>query len=68
MADRSACVNMFVCVFQEVAEPLQDLKQGMEELKNNKTFKFILAAMLQIGNFLNGATVSQPKSSFISNI
>ena len=43
---------------QEVAEPLHDLKQGMEELKNNKTFKFILSAMLQIGNFLNGAQVS----------
>ena len=51
-------MTMMLCVLQEVAEPLHDLKQGMEDLKNNKTFKFILAAMLQIGNFLNGANVS----------
>jgi hypothetical protein len=49
-----------------VAEPLHDLKQGMEDLKNNKTFKFILAAMLQIGNFLNGANVRPPFQSFHS--
>ena len=40
----------------EVAEPLMDLKQGIEDLKNNKTFKFILALMLTVGNFLNGAS------------
>nr|XP_006817418.1 PREDICTED: uncharacterized protein LOC100376574 [Saccoglossus kowalevskii] len=38
---------------QEVAEPLMDLKKGMEELKVNKTFKQILATLLTIGNFLN---------------
>ena len=39
----------------EVAEPLMDLKQGIDDLKNNKTFKFLLALLLSVGNFLNGA-------------
>lgn len=41
---------------QEVSEPLMDLKQGIEELKRNETFKNILSAVLAIGNFLNGST------------
>lgn len=45
-------------VWQEVAEPLQDLKEGMEQLEKNKTFRFILSAVLGIGNFLNGSKVS----------
>ncbi|XP_035680613.1 FH1/FH2 domain-containing protein 3-like isoform X30 [Branchiostoma floridae] len=40
---------------QEVAEPLMDLKEAMEQLKNNKTLRYILATLLAIGNFLNGA-------------
>ncbi|XP_071958933.1 uncharacterized protein [Antedon mediterranea] len=39
---------------QEVAEPLADLKQGIEDLKSSKTLKYILATLLAIGNFLNG--------------
>jgi len=35
-----------------------DLKTGIEELLNNKTFKYIISAILTIGNFLNGAQVS----------
>ena len=31
-----------------------DLKQAVEDLRNNKTFKFVLALLLEIGNFLNG--------------
>lgn len=38
---------------QEVSEPLADLKKGIDDLKNNKTFKYIMATMLAIGNFLN---------------
>ncbi|XP_077982193.1 uncharacterized protein LOC144437183 isoform X2 [Glandiceps talaboti] len=38
---------------QEVAEPLMDLKKGMEDLRDNKTFKRILSILLAIGNFLN---------------
>ena len=61
-------VNQSVCVLfshQEVAEPLQDLKEGMEQLEKNKTLRYILSTLLAIGNFLNGSNVS-PISSFPS--
>lgn len=45
---------------QEVAEPLQDLKEGMEQLEKNKTLRYILSTLLAIGNFLNGSNVSRP--------
>ncbi|KYO34816.1 FH1/FH2 domain-containing protein 1 [Alligator mississippiensis] len=40
---------------QEIAEPLFDLKLGMEQLAKNYTFKCILATLLATGNFLNGS-------------
>ncbi|NXC87768.1 FHOD1 protein, partial [Cercotrichas coryphoeus] len=40
---------------QEIAEPLFDLKLGMEQLATNHTFKCILATLLAMGNFLNGS-------------
>ncbi|KAM9508502.1 FH1/FH2 domain-containing protein 1 isoform 1-T1 [Guaruba guarouba] len=40
---------------QEIAEPLFDLKVGMEQLAKNHTFKCILATLLAMGNFLNGS-------------
>ncbi|NXY92784.1 FHOD1 protein, partial [Alcedo cyanopectus] len=40
---------------QEIAEPLFDLKVGMEQLARNYTFKCILATLLAMGNFLNGS-------------
>ncbi|NWH56097.1 FHOD1 protein, partial [Geococcyx californianus] len=40
---------------QEIAEPLFDLKMGMEQLVKNHTFKCILATLLAMGNFLNGS-------------
>ncbi|XP_009999350.1 PREDICTED: FH1/FH2 domain-containing protein 1 [Chaetura pelagica] len=40
---------------QEIAEPLYDLKVGMEQLARNHTFKCILATLLAMGNFLNGS-------------
>lgn len=43
---------------QEIAEPLFDLKLGMEQLAKNKTFKRILATLLAIGNFLNSSSVN----------
>ena len=46
-----------MCV-QEIVEPLADLKQGIEDLRRNRTFKYILATLLSIGNFLNGVMVS----------
>ena len=39
----------------EVCEPLNDLKQGIEDLRNNRTLRFILALLLQVGNFLNSS-------------
>lgn len=35
-----------------------DLKQGIEILQSNVTFRAILATLLAVGNFLNGAEVS----------
>lgn len=43
---------------QEVAEPLQDLKEGMDQLEKNKTLRYILGTLLAIGNFLNASNVS----------
>lgn len=42
---------------KEVAEPLMDLKQGVETLRDNKTFRGILSTLLSIGIFLNGNEV-----------
>ncbi|XP_053570458.1 FH1/FH2 domain-containing protein 3 isoform X2 [Bombina bombina] len=39
---------------KEIAEPLFDLKEGMDQLENNKTLIYILSTLLAIGNFLNG--------------
>lgn len=44
--------------WKEVAEPLLDLKEGIDQLENNKTLGFILSTLLAIGNFLNGTNVS----------
>ncbi|XP_056597833.1 FH1/FH2 domain-containing protein 3 isoform X3 [Triplophysa dalaica] len=40
---------------KEVAEPLQDLKEGMDQLEKNKTLRYIVSTLLAIGNFLNGS-------------
>lgn len=62
-----------VCVrvsssFQEVAEPLQDLKEGMEQLEKNKTLRYILSTLLSFGNFLNNANVSGDRYGVITEI
>lgn len=52
---------MLICfsvLLQEVAEPLQDLKEGMDQLEKNKTLRHILTTLLAIGNFLNSTDVS----------
>ena len=38
-----------------------DLKQGIEILQANATFRTILATLLAVGNFLNGAEVTKLK-------
>ncbi|XP_053401298.1 FH1/FH2 domain-containing protein 3-like isoform X5 [Mercenaria mercenaria] len=52
----------------EVAEPLMDLKKGTDELYDNKTFKYILSAILTIGNFLNGAQVRGFSIEYLSKV
>jgi len=48
------------CVFfQEIANALQNLRQGIEELRRSRTFKYILATLLAIGNSLNNVPVSR---------
>lgn len=64
------CLYTRLCVFssyQEVAEPLQDLKEGMEQLEKNKTLRYILSTLLAIGNFLNGTNVSCNQYRFSSS-
>ncbi|XP_034163309.2 FH1/FH2 domain-containing protein 3 isoform X2 [Pangasianodon hypophthalmus] len=53
---------------KEVAEPLQDLKEGMEQLEKNKTFRYILSAVLGIGNFLNGSKVKGFELSYLEKV
>ena len=35
-----------------------DLKQAIDEVQRNPTFKCILGTLLSVGNFLNGTKVS----------
>lgn len=44
---------------KEVAEPLMDLKLAMEELDQSRTFQYVMATLLAVGNVLNGAEVSR---------
>ncbi|KAF5880048.1 FH1/FH2 domain-containing protein 3-like, partial [Clarias magur] len=53
---------------KEVAEPLQDLKEGMEQIEKNKTFRYILSAVLGIGNFLNGSKAKGFELSYLEKI
>lgn len=54
--------------FQEIAEPLFHLKLAMEQLSASQTFRYILATVLAIGNFLNGCKVSIPELASILNV
>ena len=44
--------------FQEIAEPLMDLKNGIKSLKENVTLRRILEILLAVGNYLNGVEVN----------
>lgn len=62
-----------MCVFvfsssQEVAEPLQDLKEGMEQLEKNKTLRYILSTLLSIGNFLNGTNAKGFEMTYLEKV
>ncbi|XP_077084998.1 FH1/FH2 domain-containing protein 1 isoform X13 [Siphateles boraxobius] len=53
---------------KEIAEPLFDLKLGMEQLAKNKTFKHILATLLAIGNFLNSSHAKGFELSYLEKV
>ncbi|XP_029419151.1 FH1/FH2 domain-containing protein 3 [Nannospalax galili] len=53
---------------KEVAEPLLDLKEGIEQLENNKTLGFILSTLLAIGNFLNGTDAKAFELSYLEKV
>ncbi|XP_044290175.1 FH1/FH2 domain-containing protein 1 isoform X2 [Varanus komodoensis] len=53
---------------QEIAEPLFDLKVGMEQLAQNRTFKCVLATLLAMGNFLNGSQSRGFELSYLAKV
>uniref|UniRef100_A0A4W3JXW3 Formin homology 2 domain containing 3 n=1 Tax=Callorhinchus milii TaxID=7868 RepID=A0A4W3JXW3_CALMI len=55
-------------VEKEVAEPLQDLKEGMDQLENNKSLRYILATLLAIGNFLNASNAKGFELGYLAKV
>ncbi|CAG12024.1 unnamed protein product, partial [Tetraodon nigroviridis] len=53
---------------KEVAEPLQDLKEGMDQLEKNKTLRYILTTLLAIGNFLNSTEAKGFELSYLEKV
>ncbi|KAK1874847.1 FH1/FH2 domain containing protein 3, partial [Dissostichus eleginoides] len=53
---------------KEIAEPLFDLKLGMEQLSANQTFRRILATLLAIGNFLNSSMAAGFELSYLEKV
>ncbi|XP_042362501.1 LOW QUALITY PROTEIN: FH1/FH2 domain-containing protein 3-like [Plectropomus leopardus] len=53
---------------KEVAEPLQDLKEGMEQLEKNKTLRYILSTLLSMGNFLNGTSAKGFELTYLEKV
>ncbi|KAJ4927785.1 hypothetical protein JOQ06_015587 [Pogonophryne albipinna] len=53
---------------KEVAEPLQDLKEGMEQLEKNNTLRYILATLLSMGNFLNGTNAKGFELTYLEKV
>uniref|UniRef100_A0A4W3IGW3 Formin homology 2 domain containing 1 n=1 Tax=Callorhinchus milii TaxID=7868 RepID=A0A4W3IGW3_CALMI len=53
---------------KEIAEPLFDLKLGMEQVAKNKTFKCLLATLLAIGNFLNSSSAKGFELGYLEKV
>lgn len=53
---------------REIAEPLYHLKQAMEQLSASQTFRYILATVLAIGNFLNGCKARGFELSYLGKL
>jgi len=45
-----------------------DLKQGIEGLQKNKTFRQILTTLLSIGNFLNGSDAKGFQIDYLAKV
>ncbi|KAM8967021.1 FH1/FH2 domain-containing protein 3 [Pelodytes ibericus] len=58
----------FELVEKEIAVALFDLKEGMEQLENNKTLICILSSLLAIGNFLNGTNAKGFDLSYLQKV
>jgi FH1/FH2 domain-containing protein 3 len=58
----------FENIEKEIAEPLMDLKQGVELLKSNQTFKCILSHLLSVGCFLNGQPVKGFQIEYLAKV
>ncbi|KFD71014.1 hypothetical protein M514_02589, partial [Trichuris suis] len=52
----------------EVAEPLMDLKLAMEELDKSRTFQQVMATLLSVGNFLNGAEIRGFQIDYLAKV
>ncbi|XP_075442537.1 FH1/FH2 domain-containing protein 3 isoform X3 [Ascaphus truei] len=55
-------------VEKEIAEPLFDLKEGMDQLENNKTLVYVISTLLAIGNFLNGTNAKAFDLSYLQKV
>lgn len=53
---------------KEVAEPLMDLKQAIEEIERSETFRIILGTLLAIGNFLNSTNVKGFQIDYLEKV
>ncbi|XP_033224788.1 FH1/FH2 domain-containing protein 3 isoform X2 [Belonocnema kinseyi] len=53
---------------KEIADPLMDLKQGMEILRVNKTFRGILSTLLSIGIYLNGNEIKGFQLEYLAKV
>ena len=53
---------------KEICEPMADLKQGLENLRKNPTFKAILNVTLIIGNFLNNSSSKGFQIDYLAKI
>uniref|UniRef100_A0A8P4GL94 Formin homology 2 domain containing 1 n=1 Tax=Dicentrarchus labrax TaxID=13489 RepID=A0A8P4GL94_DICLA len=53
---------------KEIAEPLFDLKLGMEQLASNQTFRRTLATLLAIGNFLNSSNAKGFELGYLEKV
>ncbi|XP_028835610.1 FH1/FH2 domain-containing protein 3 isoform X2 [Denticeps clupeoides] len=53
---------------KDIVEPLQDLKEGMEQLEKNVTLRYILSTLLAIGNFLNGSNAKGFELSYLEKV